>query len=123
MRRLIARFPLTATVSALIVWALHFVFVYAAVGLACERPQTLGRAGLDGALLLSTLLALAAVALAGAVGHACMRRTPGLEGDAARRRRFLGASALLLALLALLAILLVAAPMLLLPPCPGWRPA
>jgi hypothetical protein len=120
MRRLIARFPLTATVAALTVWIVHFVLVYAAVGIACERPQTLGESALGAWLLLTTVAALAAVVLAAGVGYACTR--PG-EGAATTRRRFLGWIALLLAVLAFLAVVFVSAPMLLLPPCAGWRPA
>lgn len=123
MRRLIARFPLTATLAAMIAWALHFVLVYAATGLACARPQALDMAALGGWLLSTTLLALAAVALAGGVGVVCTRHAPGSEGNAERRRRFLGGVALLLAVLAFIAIVFVSLPILLVPPCAGWGSA
>ena len=43
LRRLAKRFPLTAMISPLITWALHFVLVYSVVGLHCARPWALGR--------------------------------------------------------------------------------
>ena len=112
-----ARFPLTAMVAAMIVWALHFVLVYAVVGLHCERPLTLSRQPAGLWLLLSTLLALATAV---AIGSAAWRRWRRGSRTASARERFMTAIAGTLAVIALLAIGMAALPMLLQPSCLGW---
>jgi hypothetical protein len=127
LRRLVLHFPLTAMISAMIVWALHFVFVYGAVGLACERPGLLGPQALMWWLGGSTLLALAAVGVIGLAGWTLWQRSGRLAGHAGQadrqrrfRGRFMAGVAALLALLALISIAMVALPIVMQTPCSGW---
>ena len=117
LQRLAACFQLTAMVAAMIVWALHFVVVYAVVGLHCDRPLTLARQPAGLWLLLSTLLALA---VAVAIGIAAWRRWRRASRTASARERFMSIVTGTLALIALLAIGMTALPMLLQPSCLGW---
>jgi len=118
LRGLAERFPLTAMIAAMIVWAVHFVLVYAIVGLHCERPLTLARAPAALWLLLSTVLALATAL---AIGIAARQRWNRFGAKTASpRERFMTAVAGTLAVIALLAIGMTAVPMLLQPSCLGW---
>ena len=118
LRRLAERFPLTSMVGAMIVWALHFVLVYALVGLHCERPLTLARQPAVIGLLASTLLALIATI---AIGVSAGRRWRSRGESAAETgERFISAVTGTLAVIALIAIGMVALPMLLQPSCLGW---
>jgi hypothetical protein len=120
LRALALRFPLTAMISAIIVWALHFVLVYAVVGLSCERPFTLGRGGAGLWLVTATLLALAAVVGIGLAALGVWRRERRHSDQAATRRRFMAAVAGLLAILSAIAIIMTVLPVVLLPSCDGF---
>jgi hypothetical protein len=120
LRALALRFPMTAMISAIIIWALHFVLIYAVVGLSCERPFTLGRGAAAVWLAAGTLLALAAVAGIGLASLSVWRRDRRHADAAATRRRFMAAVAGLLAVLSMIAIIMTILPILLLPSCDGW---
>jgi hypothetical protein len=114
-----------------VLWALHFVLVYALQGLACvEGWQHLRLAGLAGVtwwLLGLTLVILAAQVALGlralrawrSARRELARRKPGqVEGKPpATHRRFTAAATAALALLAVMATCFTAIPILLLPIC------
>ncbi len=111
--RFVQHFPLLAAVAAMIVWAIHFLLVYAGVGLACARgySTTAVLLWLATTTVLALLVALA-ITLAG-FDRARRPETP----PHGQRRRFLARLSALLGGLALIAIVLTALPMLLVPPC------
>jgi amino acid transporter len=120
LRALALRFPLTAMISAIIVWALHFVLVYAVVGLSCERPFTLGRDAAGIWLVAATVLALAVVVAIGLAGFSMWRREHQDSDPASARRRFMAAVAAMLAVLSLIAIIMTVLPVFVLPSCDGF---
>jgi hypothetical protein len=120
LRTLALRFPLTAMISAIIVWALHFVLVYAVVGLGCERPFTLDRNAAGLWLVAGTLVALGAVLVIGVAAYRVWRRERGHSDPTATRRRFMAAVAGLLAMLSFFAILMTVLPVAMLPSCDGF---
>jgi biotin transporter BioY len=120
LRALALRFPLTSMISAIIVWALHFVLVYAVVGLSCERPFTLGRQAAGIWLVAATLVALGAVVAIGLAALSVWRRDHRHSDPAATRRRFMASVAGLLAMLSLIAIIMTVLPVFLLPSCDGF---
>jgi hypothetical protein len=120
LRTLALRFPLTAMISAIIVWALHFVLVYAVVGLGCERPFTLGRDTAGLWLLAGTLVALGAVVAIGLAALGVWRRERRHSDPTATRRRFMAAVAGLLSMLSFFAILMTVLPVVMLPSCDGF---
>ncbi len=112
--------PIAGAVASLAVWAAHFGFVYAAAAIACERglagSSLLGLPLVPLLVLGATVLALAAVALAG--WHAGRRLEDGLAGQGGEgHRSFLAWLAVATALLAALAILWEGLPVLLVGGC------
>jgi hypothetical protein len=107
-------------VSALLVWAAHFLAIYGAQATACIRaaPDAVlfGQPLVPALVLGLTAIALLAVA---AIGLLAWRRLPsGMAGqDGEDQPRFLAWLTAATALLSALAILWEAAPVLVLPPC------
>lgn len=97
--------------SGLLVWTVHFVFIYGFVGLACARPwgtaAALGVGLVPLVVGLATLLAAAAIPAILVLGR--------LRGDGANR--FLDRLALAIGLLALLAVIWEGAAILVVPAC------
>jgi hypothetical protein len=121
--------------GGLVVWSIHFVVVYALVGVGCEQGWNLrpllGSNALTVWLIAATVPALAAIAWiawAGARGvrhwhresiRAAPQHQPATEmpiGEA-KRWRFLAALTLALAVVAFVATAMTAVPIFMLPPC------
>lgn len=122
MRRHASKFSwfrtLTGAVSGFIVWALHFVAVYALVGVGCERAwdgwPIAGSNALTVLLVAVTLPALGAIAWIGIGGwRSAGRRPRDIDGP----WRFTGWLTAAAAVLAFTATLMTALPILMLPPC------
>ena len=120
------RHPLLWMVAPLIAWALHFVAVYALVGLHCGAPPAWRPRVPD--LALHTGLLLATAAAVAAIGWIAVdgwrRRSPGATPDGAgpgaeaRGQVFRATVQVLIAALALLAVAFTMLPTALLEACP-----
>lgn len=118
---------LVGSVSSLIVWAAHFVAVYALVGIGCEqaweRSALAGSNALTVALVAVTVPALAAIAWIGRGGLQAMRswqkqaRHGEMDSETMRRRRFMSLLTLTVAVVAFVATVMTAVPIVMLPPC------
>lgn len=116
---------LLGVISALIIWAVWFVVVYALTGIGCRAGWN--ETALPGGNLLSLLMlasALIALALIGRCGfvgykgwrgdHVAVRDT---HKEAGQRARFLGLMMMLASLMAAIGTLLGAVPIFMLDPC------
>jgi hypothetical protein len=114
----VGAYRLTGMALPMVVWAVHFVFVYSVSGLACERGWT------HGSWLMLAASALAAVLLV-ALGWNAWRQwrvqpPPVSAADPLqRRRRFLAGLTLALSVLSALAVAFTTLPVFMLPPCEG----
>lgn len=115
---------LLGVISAMMIWALWFVTVYALGGIGCDAgwndiPVPGGNA-LSLVMLLSTALALALMCWCAIVGYRGWRRSSGgeVEGQEARRRmHFMGLAMLVLSIIAAISTLMIAISILMLEPC------
>jgi len=116
---------LVEAVSGFGVWALHFLAVYALVGVGCERTWDsaafAGSNSLTWLLIAVTLPALGAIAWIGVRGWRATgwwrRDTGARAGASGELWRFTGLLTVTVAALAFLATLMTALPVLMLPPC------
>lgn len=122
---------LTGMAAPLAMWAAHFLAVYIMQGLACgedwQRQRVAGAEMVTWWLLLTTLLAFAAIAWMGVRAlrgrrHAAfeVRAAGGADrpvASTARRRRFTATLTALVALVSFIAVAYTTIPVLLLPPC------
>lgn len=101
------------------VWAVHFLFCYLWVAIACAKTGTFAR--FPAAFVIGTIAALAIIAGSGAIAWV-QSRTPGddpphEQGTDVDRLRFLAYSTMLLAGLSFVAVIFTAAPALMLTDC------
>jgi len=116
---------LVGMISGLIIWAVHFVIVYAFAGVGCasgwDNVEYLGINAMSFALAVITGVALVLILLTGLrglQGWRLARASPnGASKDIAERYRFVGLLRLIVAGLALVAVLFTGIPIPLLPPC------
>lgn len=116
---------LVGMISAMIVWAVWFVIVYALTGIGCRagwNAVLLPIGNLLSLLMLaSTVLALGLIGWCARRGYVAWRSTgpagAGVGREIMQRQRFLGLAMFVLALLAGIGTLLVALPIVMLDPC------
>jgi len=111
-------------ISGMIIWAIWFVVVYALTGVGCEAGwetrKVPGGNLLSAMMLLTTVLALALIALAALSGYRgwqAGRLAVRPAADRRQRERFMGLIMLVLSLLAAVGTVMVAIPILMLSPC------
>lgn len=115
---------LLGVISALIVWAVWFVVVYALTGVGCREGWN--AIALPVGNLLSLLMLLSAVIALTFIGHCARlgyrawrndRVAQSADNEAAAQARFLGLMMLLAAVFAAIGTLLGALPIFMLDPC------
>lgn len=116
---------LLGVVSALIIWAVWFVVVYALSGIGCRAGWN--ETGLPGGNLLSLLMLASTLIALGLIGRCAWQGYKGWRGnrvagsgsndEAAHRARFLGLMMMLASLMAAIGTLLGAVPIFMLDPC------
>ena len=113
---------LTAVITGPILWAVHFVFVYVAVSLACagglDSPAVAGMPWVNLILIGFSLLILGVMAVRSLRLLRGLRRlTEETEDEEDRGELFRGALALLLYLLSFVAVVWVSLPLFVIAPC------
>jgi hypothetical protein len=105
--------------GGLLVWAAHFLSVYAVNGIACARGlDRIAVAGLGLVPVIVVAATLVAVASCGAIlALALLGRGPGISDGAPSVREFWRFGAAVLAGFAVVAILWAGLPALMIPPC------
>ncbi|WAC27180.1 hypothetical protein [Ancylobacter sp. SL191] len=103
------------------VWAVHFTFSYVAAAVACARDPQTDLNGVQIAVGLATLVALAAILLSGwqAVRHWGFGSDlpPHDQATDEDRQRFLGLSTLLVSALSAIAVVFAAFPVIFITDC------
>ncbi len=101
------------------VWAVHFLFCYLWVAVACAKLGSFARFPV--AFVIGTIVALAIIAGSGTIAWVQSRipgdNPPHEQGTEVDRLRFLAASTVLLAGLSFVAVLFTAVPALMLEDC------
>jgi hypothetical protein len=120
MTRVVGFSPILGSISAMMVWAVHFLVVYGAQATACVRlgsgRSLFGMPFVPAMVLGLTALALLVVAVIGL--RAWWRLDSGLSGQEGQNQpQFTVWMTLAIALLSALAIVWEAVPVLMLPPC------
>jgi hypothetical protein len=120
MRRVVGFSPFLGSISAMIVWAVHFLVVYGVQATICVRLGA-DRTPWGQPLVPASVIGLTAVALVvvAVIGFRAWRRLrSGMSGQEGEdQAQFTVWMTVSIALLSALAILWEAVPVLLLPPC------
>lgn len=116
---------LLGVVTALIIWAIWFVVVYALTGIGCDAGWN--EVGLPVGNLLSLLMLISAVTALGLIGCCAWLgyktwrgdrvAGSGADDEAAQRGRFMGLMMLLASVMAAIGTLLGTLPVFMLEPC------
>ena len=117
MTALIVRHPLWALTLPVLVWAAHFLTVYAFAALVCVSSVAQRHGLVALASAVSTVIALALIVASGVMAWRVRgaRGTP--SGGDEEMPDFVATGALLAAILAGVGVVWVAAPVFVLPPC------
>jgi hypothetical protein len=120
----LVRDSLVGTVNGLIIWAGHFVFVYAFLSVACiarwDRIAIAGTNLVTFVLAVATVLALVLIVVGAVLSLRVWQQTrspPGERDERRVRQAFLSWLGITVSGIAFIAVLFVGLPILLLPPC------
>lgn len=106
---------LSSMIAAPIIWALHFLFCYLAVSLACAGVFPEGAVG--PAIAAATAASLALIAYITLLNYRKWRDNRGAPGEEAAMNAFFALNSLLLCGLSAVALAWVAVPAAMLPSC------